>query len=279
MLGKVGDAVNGKAYTQKDIDFIRSFYGRMPITKLAKRLGRAPHSIRRIAQLNGIYIERGDVPWERLTELLGVTRDAILWRINTATSNDDVFPHDRIGRFYHFFEPDIMDWLRRGHILTFDPLALCPDLQRMYDKVRRQYYTNAELTAMDLALRIRQNDAITPKFHARYYGSFYDRRDVWALWWSRGHVMPPSTDPYVNAIRTAWHATYASKMELKKYFERTTVTSMAKRFPGSTFRGIRKDALHAYFTQRGDHEMARRFAEKPIHYMELINEIERKAQR
>lgn len=266
--------MTGAPYTPQDIDYLRSFYGRMPLDKLAKRMKRTPQSIRVIASKHGIRIERSAMTWERLSELLGVTDDTVKWRIRTAKHDEDVLPHDRSGRYYIFYESDIMAWLRRGHVLTFDRRALHPDLQRMHDMVRRRYYTNAEIMNIDLCLRIRTTDNIKPRIYARYIGSYYDRHDVWALWYSRGHLMPHCSDPYVSAIRTAWNSTYVRKGDLQQHFSRETVRYIAKQCPGSTARGIRKDALHAYFSQRGDRDMARHFAEKPIDYMELIKEIE-----
>ena len=274
MLGKVGAMMPGKAYTSQDIAYIRSHYGMMPMQKLARRMKRTVTALRRIAQINGIRIERSPMTWERFYELFGITDDAIKWRIRNANPDEDVIPHERCGRYYIFYESDVIEWLRRGHILTFDRSVLHPDLQRMYDAQRRRYYTNNELISIDLTLRIRSTDEIKPKIISHYIGHLYDRADVWAIWWSRGYLMPVCNDPYVMAIRTAWHATFVSKSELRKYFSRDTVRNYAKRCHGSTAKGIRKVALREYFERRGMHDMAKRFAEKPIFYMELINEVE-----
>jgi hypothetical protein len=248
----------------------------MPTPKLAKKLGRTVQSLRNVAWRHGIQIERSPMPWERFEELFGLTADAIKYRIRGAGTDDDVMPHDRSGRYYIFYEDEIMSWLRRGNILTFERALLHKDLQRMYDVQRKLYYTYDEIYAIDSAIVPYHRDNVRPVLSAGNHYAYYRREDIWELWWRHGHKLPKTSHPYVEAIRQAWETTYVRKADIIILLNRSAMTNIAKQCEGSTYKAIRKAELRKYFDRTGRPDLAKRFAERPIHYMELINELENK---
>ncbi len=66
------------------------------------------------------------------------------------------------------------------------------------------------------------------------------------------------------------------KSDITALLGRSATTTIARRCKGSTHKAIRKEELRKYFDRVGRHDLAKRFAERPIHYMELINELENK---
>lgn len=262
-------------YTPEQIATLRSWYGRIPTSKLAKKLGRSVRAVRMIASKHKIRMERSPMTWERFEELFGVTADAIKRRIRKASKDDDVIPHDRVGRFYIFYEDEVIEWLRRGNVLTFDRALLHRDIQRIYDAQRRLYYTYDEIYAIDSAIVPYTYYGIKSAISAGNHYAYYRREDIWAFWWSRGHAVPKTSHPYAEAVRLAWESTYVRKADITRLLNRNATTTIAKQCEGSTFRAIRKDELRKYFDSVGRHDLTKRFAERPIHYMELINELER----
>jgi hypothetical protein len=267
-----------RKYSQTDAEILASFYGRMALPKLAKKLGRSEDAVRSATRRRGIHIERSMTPWERIEEMFGVTADAIKSRIRNAGKDDDVIPHDRSGRFYIFYEADIIEWLRRGNVLTFDRAPMHPDIQRIYDAVRRNYYTWSELEQHDLILVPRHRRfGYVPRL--RSHESFFRRDHIWEFWWRIGHNLPRTSHAYAEAVRLAWESTYARKTDIITLLNRSAMTEIAKQCEGTTRFAIRKDELRKYFDSVGRHELAKRFAERPIHYMELINELDREKRR
>lgn len=261
-------------YTPEQIDTLRSWYGKIPVKRLAKKLGRSVDSVRNVAWRHGIQVERSPMTWERFEELFGITADAIKWRIRTASSDTDIIPHYRSGRFYIFYEDEVIEWLRRGNVLTFDRALLHPILQRIYDAQRRLYYTRDEICAIDTAIAPYARDRIKPVISAGRNCAFYRREDIWELWWRRGHALPKTSHPYVEAIRQAWEATYVRKSEIQQLLNRDAMTKISRLCQDSTFKAVRKEELRKYFHGIGRHDLAKRYTERPIHYMELISELE-----
>jgi hypothetical protein len=262
-------------YTPEQLATLRSWYGRISVQRLAKKLGRSVHSVRNVAWRNRITVERSPMTWERFEELFGLTADAIKSRIRSAGKDDDVIPHDRSGRFYIFYEDEVIEWLRRGNVLTFDRALLHKDIQRIYDAQRRLYYTYDEIYAIDSAIVPYTYYGIKSAISAGKHYAYYRREDIWAFWWSRGHALPKTSHPYAEAVRLAWESTYVRKADITRLLNQNATTAIARQCEGSTFRAIRKDELRKYFDRTGRPDLAKRFAEKPIHYMELINELER----
>jgi hypothetical protein len=266
-----------RKYSQTDAEILASFYGRMALPKLAKKLGRSEDAVRCASRRRGIHIERSFTPWKRIEEMFGVVESSIRKRIarDIAEQSDDPFPHDRAGKYYLFYEADIIEWLRRGNVLTFDRAPMHPDIQRIYDAVRRNYYTWSELEQHDLILAPRHRRfGYVPRL--RSHESFFRRDHIWEFWWRIGHNLPRTSHPYAEAVRLAWESTYVRKSDITALLGRSATTTIARRCKGSTHKAIRKEELRKYFDRVGRHDLAKRFAERPIHYMELINELENK---
>jgi hypothetical protein len=261
-------------YTAEELSTVRSWYGRMSTPRLAKKLNRSVQSVRVIASRHRIRIERSRMTWERFEELFGITADAIKYRIRNASKGDDVMPHDRSGRFYIFYEDEVIEWLRRGNILTFDRALLHRDLQRIYDAQRRLYYTYNEIYAIDTAIVPYYCYGVRPVICAGNRSAYYRREDIWALWWLHGHRMPKTSHPYAEAVRIAWESSFVRKAEIQQLFNRSAMTKIAQQCPGATFKAVPKVELRQYFDRVGRHDLAKRYAERPMHYMELINELE-----
>ena len=237
-----------RRWTEQEEMYLSTHYGERPLRKIAKHLKRSTESVRQKAHKMGIHddavrdassmLSRSDV-----AALLGVSPDTVQtwWR-------EHDLPYEKRFKQYFTYESAVLTWLRTdANVLRLSRERIEPRLQRIYDAVRREYYTLEELNALDVAAlqprrwkweATRRHDVSPPKAivigrHgmgnssvARLSRQTYYRKDeVWAWAWAFGHIIPEKVrHPDIADIVLAWRSRYLLNAELYAHIAQTTVS-------------------------------------------------------
>lgn len=292
-----------RLWTAQDIEYVARYYGHKPTKAIARKLNRTVTSVYQRAMRLGVAQEiREDIDRmmtdDDVAALLGVSHHTVQtwWKQHG-------LPYEKLGKVYITHEDAIYAWLREGHILRCTRDALPGHLQRMYDAVRREYYTKDEVLAMDVSVmtprhwpHIAKRDGIeSPRLFlvgrsgsgrgevARLERTAYYRKDEVRAWAYRyGYLIPESTKhPDLADIVTAWLSRYIPCPELYELIPQSS-THKFQQYAGFP-KQVKVRAYYdrhevvAWMRERGMHAEARAiYRGEPLCYDDSIRERERR---
>ena len=287
----------------EDMHYVAKHYGQKPAKAIARRLKRSTHAVYQCAARMGVAQEvREDI--ERMMSdddvaaMLGVSHHTVQtwWKAHG-------LPYEKRGKNYVTHEELVTAWLREGHVLRCTRDALAPYLQRVYDAVRREYYTKDEIIAMDVSVMTpknwpsiaRREGIASPRLLlvgrsgiGRGEGArierttYYRKEDVRAWAYRFGYLIPETVKhPDMADIVTAWLSKYVPCPELYEVIPQSSTHKFQQYagFPKQIKRRAYYDRAEvvAWLRGRGMHAEARRiYRGAPLCYDESIRERERR---
>ena len=233
--GTRGRKIFVRRWTEEEANYLRAHIGEVSLKDMAKHLGRTYGSVTQYISDHGISDE-----WQkRSAHLLTVDTVAAMLCVQPDTVRQWVRYHQlpceiklKYGRYH---EGDVIAWLKRGHVLRLDRAIIPPYLQRIYDMVRREYYTDAELNAIDIPVLTTHRIAVQ-----RYRGdspdldlvpirvgnassgllhdgrTLYYRKEAVREWaWRHGHLLYGKINHADFAdVATAWQTHYITRRDV-----------------------------------------------------------------
>lgn len=233
--GTRGRKIFVRRWTEEEANYLRAHIGEVSLKDMAKHLGRTYGSVVQYIYDHGISNE-----WQkRSAHLLTVDAVAAMLCVQPDTVRQWVRHHQlpceiklKYGRYH---EDDVIAWLKRGHVLRLDRSAIPPYLQRIYDMVRREYYTDDELNAIDIPILTTHRIAVQ-----RYRGdspdldlvpirvgnassgllhdgrTLYYRKAAMREWaWRHGHLLYGKINHADFAdVATAWQSQYITRRDV-----------------------------------------------------------------
>ena len=294
-----------RRWTEQEEQYLATHYGIKPTRSIAKRLKRSMESVRLKANKLGANDTRLHNTAVMMTghdvaAWLGVSRDTVgTWWMTKG------LPYHVYGNRYLAYESEVLEWLRTdANVLRITRDNVEPRLQRIYDAVRREYYTDDDLEAIDVPIllprRWKWKASITmgvalpqavvvgrygnghggPARHVRQV--YYHRSEVLAWAYAFAYIIPDTVQhPDIADVVLAWQSHYLPNAELYSHFPQTTVSKwrMSKGFPQQVKYRAYYDrlAVVAWCKAHGYTSIARAlYRGVPLCYHEVIRERERR---
>lgn len=294
-----------RRWTDKEEQYVATHYGIKPTRLIARYLKRTIAAVRIKAEKIGATENRTHSSAVMMTghdvaTWLGVSRDTVgTWW------NDKGLPYHVYGNRYLAYESEVLEWLRtNANALRLTRDNVEPRLQRLYDAVLREYYTDDELEALDVpALTPRRwkwtasrtagvalPTAIVIGRHGHGNGgparqsrqTYYRKSEVWAWAYAFAYIIPDDVKhPDIADVVLAWQSHYVANAELYSHLPQTTVSKWykSKGFPRQVKHRAYYDrtAVVAWCKAHGYAGIARAlYRGVPLCYDDVIRDRERR---
>lgn len=281
-----------RKWNDKEVDYLYRHYNDMSMVQIAKKLKR---------QYSSVYMKMLD---------LGLRKDIQDVRKGALTLNDvgtllgcnahgvydyiyhNNLPARRVGSFYVIYESELHTWLKACHILRFERERLNSFYQRMYDEVRKEFYTNHELVEINIpSLKPhsgRHQGNTYPKAltvgirKTRQF--FYRKTEIWEWAYRLGHTFCADrlTHPELIAIQTAWNSEFITTRDLFEQFSEHVINSYRRRhegFPAASAHreAYRRSDLADWFRPFRPDIAQKLYRGLPVSYTQMIADYERRA--
>ncbi len=284
-LGRRARAVQNKAlemgipirpqrhWQYKEDEFLKANFHNMAVKDIARKLGRRYDSVYERAQRLGLGWVSDRVKSYHLTVKDVVVRFGVARTTIYSWVRSGYLTLDHIGMHGILSESEFMEWLEAGNILRTDRAVLEYRDRLMYDRVRAQFYSKAEILALDIpALTIpriyRGQDVkhpaplLTSQSHSVEH-VYYRKTEVWAYAYRFGHLIPDTVqDADLADVRTAWLTVYVTAEELRQHIDAATQNYWTFRYQFPRYSVTRKvynrAEVIAWLRERGKHDIAHR---------------------
>lgn len=294
MTASVSGKPRNVPWSPKEVDYLYRHYNDMSMRQIAKKLKRGYSSVYLKMLSLGLRkdiqdIRGGALKLKDVCEILGCTENRVY---DFIYSNN--LPTRKVGSFYVIYETELHTWLRSCQILRFEREHFTPFYQRMYDEVRKQYYSSKELRSFDIAC-LRPHGgryqgsghpkcALTAGTHkSRQY--FYRKTEVWEWAYKLGHVFcnDKLTHPDFIAIQTAWNSEFITTFDLYTQFSEHSINKYRRRrggFPAASAHreAYRRKDLADWFRPFRPDISQKLYRGLPVSYEQMIADYERRAQ-
>jgi len=271
-----------RRWTEQEVEYLKANIGEKSLKQIAKHLKRTYHSVNGYVKAHGIsdaWRERTSylMTANEVAEMLGVQTDTVRqWAQNHG------LPYEIQLKYGRYLESEVIAWLRQGHALRLDRATAAPHIQRIYDAVRREYYTGAELYAMNIPALTPQRFAVvrcrgkgpdidtTPIVVGNASNAMlncwrihYYRRDAVLAWaWHYGQtIYEEPRHPDIADVMTAWRTHYVTRYDLNEVIGEDALEYWYRRydFPRAVRRGVYdRRAVVAWLKVRGHAREAHR---------------------
>ncbi len=294
MTASVSGKPRNVPLSPKEIDYLYRHYNDMSMRQIAKKLKRGYSSVYLKMLSLGLRkdisdIRNGALKLKDVGEVLGCSVNGVY---DFIYHND--LPARKVGSFYVIYETELHMWLRSCQILRFEREHFTPFYQRMYDEVRKQYYSSKELRSLDIAC-IRPHGGLYqgsgyPKCaliagvgKTRHY--YYRKSEILAWLYRLGHLFcnDKVTHPDLIAIQTAWNSEFITTFDLYTQFSEHSINKYRRRrggFPTASAHreAYRRKDLADWFRPFRPDIAQKLYRGLPVSYEQMIADYERRSQ-
>jgi hypothetical protein len=283
-----------RPWTDEDRVYLNSNYGIIPVSRIAKALGRTVAAVQIMSRKLGVsrYAreEARDNTLCTWSSILGISHAAL-----QALVARNVIPRSRADRRYGYVHvisaETIEDWLRAGHavrcVITADTPVYWAEL---ISEVTAQYISCHELAAIDPWLTphhlklvrgmdktMRMEGITTGNNTTIERATYYRKVDVYNYIYNCAMDIPSNIkNPYVMAVRTAWHSVYMPRWEINAIVGKTKLTIPRPICYGVYNRGEVVEWLRA---QKAFAHLAHKAVRTPVTWQSLHADLDRAARR
>ena len=270
-----------RVWSIQEDEYITQHYNKKSLRSIARKLKRTEASIYHRAHRIGLAFapQRHLLSRDDVALMLGINVHNLIKRY--AENAAFPMPIVRKGRFIQIDEFDFREWLKAGHIISFDRATISRELWRMYDEWDAKTISSAdvyrECQPIGEALRAesRQLQLITIKPINQH---MYRKDEIYTFAYQRGNRITPWSSPRFLAIKAAWDTEFVLKSEVIVHIGASRFSkAIAPHLTTTAKFYAQRSEVCAALRDMGRSDLVRQFQDIPISWQEMMSDYEKRS--